>query len=510
MFQLPLCLGRDLLMTVVCGACQTMQVRNNFCINCGSSLRSLETYEEDFDQDELEASYVEDPIIPTLEPWRVALWASISTISEPDRIQHSEGAVVHSIHDPDRPHRRFTINEVALLNAAINSREVALNDKFQASSSAHHALIEELSDPTKRRNRIDAGSIADEEYTRLLGSMSDSTMRLQMLEVARKKLAQGTLGRCELCYADIQLGRLELLPEMDVCMSCTDKTVVSVLPASETQLDSSTGETVPSISPLDELNSMIGLFDVKNEVTSLRAVLEVNGRRRDAGLRTRSVLPHIVFTGSPGTGKTTVARLLGRMFLDMGLLESGHVVEVDRSRLVASYVGQTAPTTLAACEEALGGILFIDEAYSLAAYDGEWDFGQEAIDTLLKYMEDHRGEFVVVVAGYEEEMARFIGSNPGLQSRFDTFLSFADYTPSEMLQIFEELCRTGDYVLARGCDTILLERFEISRSLPGFANGRTVRKVFEEAIKRQSGRLSKVACSSDDLQLLVASDLALL
>jgi len=245
---------------------------------------------------------------------------------------------------------------------------------------------------------------------------------------------------------------------------------------------------------LKQLESLIGLAAVKEEVVSLIAFLRVQQLRKDCGLKTGSVSRHLVFSGNPGTGKTTVARILGNIYKAAGFLTSGHTVETDRSGLVGRYIGRTAPQTLKTCKKALGGVLFIDEAYSLAPPDtfGN-DFGKEAIDTLLKFMEDNREDLVVVVAGYPEKMLTFLDSNPGLASRFTTTLQFENYTPEELLQILQAMCSEEDYILSVGAEQAAMKVFadETMRADETFGNGRYVRNIYQQALIEHGRRVSE-------------------
>ena len=258
---------------------------------------------------------------------------------------------------------------------------------------------------------------------------------------------------------------------------------------------------------LAELDSYTGLKAVKREVHDLIDLARVEALRREHGLPTADLSLHMVFSGSPGTGKTTIARLMARIYHTLGILSKGQLVEVDRSGLVAGYVGQTAIKTRKVVDSALGGVLFIDEAYALNG-GGENDFGQEAIDTILKAMEDHRDDLVVIVAGYEELMERFIHSNPGLESRFNRFLHFADYTAEELLEIFEHQCKKGCYTLspeAREAAGKLLE--EAAKSPAAFGNARGVRNLFERVLVCQANRLAKLDhVEKEDLMGITADD----
>ena len=240
----------------------------------------------------------------------------------------------------------------------------------------------------------------------------------------------------------------------------------------------------------EELNSLIGLDLVKREVDNLINLVTINKLRRDHGLKVEELSLHMVFSGNPGTGKTTVARIMSRIYHSLDILSKGHLVEVDRSGLVAGYVGQTALKTQEAVQKALGGVLFIDEAYALTTR-GPQDYGQEAVETLLKAMEDHRDDLIVIVAGYIELMEEFVGSNPGLESRFNRFIHFPDYTVEEMMGIFRMRCDKAGYTLAPEAGDEL-ERILAEKSMDsiGFGNARGVRNLFEKALSRQANRLA--------------------
>ncbi|MEU6537394.1 right-handed parallel beta-helix repeat-containing protein [Streptomyces sp. NPDC047000] len=259
---------------------------------------------------------------------------------------------------------------------------------------------------------------------------------------------------------------------------------------------------------LGELDALVGLDSVKREVRALTDMIEVGRRRQLAGLKAASVKRHLVFTGSPGTGKTTVARLYGEILASLGVLEKGHLVEVSRVDLVGEHIGSTAIRTQEAFDRARGGVLFIDEAYALSPEDAGRDFGKEAIDTLVKLMEDHRDAVVVIVAGYTAEMERFLSVNPGVASRFSRTITFSDYRPEELLRIVEQQADEHEYRLAEGASEALLAYFTVLPKGAAFGNGRTARQTFEAMVERHASRVAQVEePSTDDLTLLYPEDL---
>jgi SpoVK/Ycf46/Vps4 family AAA+-type ATPase len=260
---------------------------------------------------------------------------------------------------------------------------------------------------------------------------------------------------------------------------------------------------------LAELDALIGMDSIKRQVRALADFLVVQKARKQAGEKSSSLTLHFLFRGNPGTGKTTVARVLAQVFKALGVLPKGHLVEVDRAGLVGSYLGQTSPKTNDAVDRAMGGVLFVDEAYALASDD----FGREAINTLLKRMEDDRGKFVVIAAGYHAEMDRFLATNTGLASRFTQYVDFEDYTPAEMAEIFRHLLRTEGFVLELGADAAveaMMEAVWAARNA-AFANGRTVRNLFDRARQAQATRLAQAGAGApadgSDLNLILVSDL---
>ena len=245
--------------------------------------------------------------------------------------------------------------------------------------------------------------------------------------------------------------------------------------------------------PYQELDDLIGLGSVKTEVRSLANFVKLQKERETKGLKTAKVSYHLVFYGSPGTGKTTVARIVGRIYKDLGVLKKGHTVETDRAGLCGQYVGQTGPKTDSVIAKALDGVLFIDEAYSLVPEGGSGnDYGQEAISTILKRMEDYRDRLVVIVAGYKDEMQRFIDSNPGLQSRFNRYIDFPDYTGGELTDIFKMYMKKNQYTMSKETEAWLKERFNyaVAHKDRNFGNARYARNVFEKSIQAQANRLA--------------------
>ncbi len=290
-----------------------------------------------------------------------------------------------------------------------------------------------------------------------------------------------------------------------------EKPADAPVPGGESPAEAAPEEPKPTLEEaMAELNELVGLDVVKQDVESLVNLVKVRAMRREQGLKCPDMSFHLVFSGNPGTGKTTVARIISKIYCALGLLSKGHLVEVDRSGLVAGYVGQTAIKTQEVIQKALGGVLFIDEAYTLAPENADKDFGQEAIDTILKAMEDHRDDLVVIVAGYDTLMPRFIDSNPGLKSRFNKYLYFADYNGDQLFEILAGRVRRSDYLLSPEAETALREHLrELYEDRDdNFGNGRDVRNLFEKIMAQQANRLAGAKSPTvEELKTITPADL---
>jgi SpoVK/Ycf46/Vps4 family AAA+-type ATPase len=260
---------------------------------------------------------------------------------------------------------------------------------------------------------------------------------------------------------------------------------------------------------LEELNSMIGLAAVKNEIGKFVAMVQMNKKREAAGFKAAKIEDlHMVFSGNPGTGKTTVARLLGSIMKGLGILPKGHLVECSRSDLVAGYVGQTAEKTEKVVMSAMGGVLFIDEAYTLTKKDGGNDFGQEAVDQLLKMLEDYRGKFMCIVAGYTNEMAGFIASNPGLERRFPKKITFEDYSPDELCEIFKAMVKGKGLKLGEGVMDEARELIAVRSKKANFGNAGGIRNIVNRLFENMNKRLltQEIGDDPDTLVTITVED----
>ena len=383
------------------------------------------------------------------------------------------------------------------VTSQFSSRADALKDRQKAISSE----LEGRKDALKRANDAlrEVHSLLDNPLYNGMPSVTGKDGRGSEIDPGLMAGSEGDL------FTDFVQGKTEVPDAPDAAQTGLPQTQVQ---QSTNQTREAVKPKEPEKDPMEELDSLIGLQKIKHDVRELTDFVRIQKMRKDGGLKSVPVSLHLVFTGNPGTGKTTVARILAKLYKQIGVLTTGQLVEVDRSGLVAGYVGQTAIKTAKKIEEAKGGVLFIDEAYALSRKDDT--FGQEAIDTILKAMEDSREEFVVIVAGYTKPMEDFINSNPGLKSRFNKYIEFPDYTIDELMGIFEMNCKKYDYeaeddVKAQIRAMIVQRKLA---ALENYANARDVRNLFEEIITNQARRVAAMESpTKDDMKKILIEDL---
>lgn len=358
----------------------------------------------------------------------------------------------------------------------------------------------------KKLNIKPAGSYLDSlsEFASLLGTIrqADDAAK-EMIRETDKNGKKTTAGKPSGSAPPSKSKKAE--PEKKEQSSGGGKAPDEKAPAEEEQKPKPDVDTL-----LKELDGLVGLKKIKENVRSLVNLVKVRQLREKNGLPVPEMSLHMVFMGNPGTGKTTVARLIAQLYYAIGVLSKGQLVEVDRSGLVAGFVGQTAIKTDEAVKRAMGGVLFVDEAYSLVSGDGSNDFGHEAVETLLKAMEDNRLDLVVIVAGYEELMEKFISSNPGLESRFNRYFIFEDYNGDELLEIFSGLCEKNKYMLSEEAQQYAKEHFDQLYGVrdENFGNARDVRNFFENVVSVHADRVSAIKePTRKDLTTVLKSDM---
>ena len=376
------------------------------------------------------------------------------------------------------------------------------NETFEKNSSGREPSAAELLDQA-RRKRPDPLEDAKKALKEAQDLMSRTEEIAQNMDESNKKKME------ELMKLTNETGEVKPVGMPQGASKGGESAVAAGGPGPEANQEQKPQE--PEKDPMEELESLVGLTTIKDDVKELMAFVKIQKMRSDAGLRSVPVSLHLVFTGNPGTGKTTVARIIGRLYKQIGVLSKGQLVEVDRSGLVAGYVGQTAIKTGEAIQKALGGVLFVDEAYALTPQDaGGNDFGREAVEAILKAMEDHRDDLVVIVAGYEELMEQFISSNPGLESRFNRYFLFEDYNGQELYEIFRKMCEKNGYApddeAAEAAKKLLQDKYE--QRDENFGNARDVRNLFENVITVHSNRLASMeAPEKEDLMHVTAEDI---
>lgn len=395
--------------------------------------------------------------------------------------------------------------KIAMTNGELSPEEIyfigALPDEFDEVCARNRGYKRFIKTVTPESFALNAGKYFDFEKTPFfLETLSEDFTEAPMMVRSNLQIIFNAFiaidGAFSECEAD---AALELLDKIDDGSRSYVPEESQTPETGEPEKTNSTSESLHAENlvaegneleaALQELNDLIGLGSVKQEVLACINLLRINKMRKDKGLPELQTSNHMVFTGHPGTGKTTVARIMAKIYKSLGVVSKGQLVETDRSGLVAGYMGQTALKTAQVIKKAKGGVLFIDEAYSLSSEEGSNDYGKEAIDTLVKGMEDYRDDLVVIVAGYVDEMQKFIAMNPGLRSRFNKYIHFANYTAEEMLAIFKRLCEKTQFVLTAEAEEASLAFFAQNQDDPTFGNGRGVRNFFDRVAMAQATRI---------------------
>jgi stage V sporulation protein K len=342
---------------------------------------------------------------------------------------------------------------------------------------------------------------ADQRAINTLNKLvASDEFRIHLQTIISDNLIQSIEDKKPYFFSDVltELNPFQKFLEFAFNLKLNKEELAAVFKDKQSKMNSATISSIPEEDTLEkvmeELNELIGLDEVKNDISELINLLNIQKERSNQGLKNIEVTLHTVFLGPPGTGKTSVARLLSRIYKHLGFLSKGQMIETDREGLIAGFVGQTATKVDKVVTESLGGVLFIDEAYGLTQNTMGNDYGAEAVNTILKRMEDHRDDLAVVVAGYTEPMKMFIESNPGLRSRFNRFFHFDHFTPTQMLKIFETFCKKSDFLLDVNAKEKLSDTFELlfEKKDESFGNARVVRNLFEKCVQNQANRIVKL------------------